>query len=115
MNLVQMAYEDLMDSRVPSYRIPQKRFYPRCLMDFYSITFILESGPTDEQFEYVIRRLIRWMTYLGKYERKRALRPRYAQDAIEMQALLDLVLQVFAARNGGIWGPGFMRPTDEEA
>jgi hypothetical protein len=113
MNAVDMAYEDLMDSRVPVHRIAQKLFYPRFIGDMDLVNVILDAGPenrTDEQFEDAIRRIIGWMAYLGRHDKKKELRPKFAQGAVELQALLDRWTQMMAARNGGMWGPGFRRP-----
>jgi hypothetical protein len=111
-NETSVAWLDLMDTRVPGHQIAQKRFYSRFIADMDLIKVILEAGPagrTDEQFEAVIRRIIGWFRYLSRYERKRALRPGYAKDAEELQALLDRWCRTMAAKNGGMWGPGFRR------
>jgi hypothetical protein len=107
-----VAWMDLMDTRVPLHQIPQKRFHPRFIADMALIRVILKAGPqgrTDEQLEAVIRRIIGWFRYLGRYDRKRSLRPQYAKDAEEMQALLDRWCRAMAAKNRGMWGPGFRR------
>jgi hypothetical protein len=79
--LATAVYEELDRTRVPHWRISQKKMLAGFAADWRLCSAFFDAGGArrPEQFKYVLLRIIDWLKYLGGYHRKPDVR-RVAQE-----------------------------------